>query len=231
MHLEVDTVANRVTSYDGHLERTVLGTYPVDSTLAALVDAQEKEVSGQMDIVLATVKTDLTRGRGSENTMGDWITDAYRDLTGSNVACVNTGGIRKDMFAGPMTLRDVLEISPFGNELVTFTVSGATLKKIAEHQAMGGEHAKGLIFSGLTYKEKDGQLVRLRVDGKKVKAKKMYTFTASDFVVDHSMDYFGMPRDEIKAERTGYLDRDALVAYAKKYPEIEAETKARIVRE
>ncbi|MFH0882170.1 MAG: bifunctional UDP-sugar hydrolase/5'-nucleotidase [bacterium] len=231
VHLEVDTTANRVASFDGHLERVVLGTFPEDSALAAVVNQQEKEVSGQMDVVLATLKSDMTRGHGGEGSLGNWITDAYRDFAGMDISIANTGGIRKDMFAGPMTLRDILEISPFGNELVTFQLTGVDLQKIIEHQAATGGRDNVVIFSGLSYKTKDGKLVSLRVNGKKIKLKKTYTVVAPDFVTDHAMDYFGLDSAAIEVEKTGYLDRDALVAYAKKYPEIVNKIEGRIIRE
>jgi 5'-nucleotidase/UDP-sugar diphosphatase len=231
VHLEVDTAANRVASFDGHLERIIPGTFPEDSALAAVVERQEKGVSGQMDVVLATLKSDMTRGHGGESTLGNWITDAYRDYVGTDISFVNTGGIRKDIYAGPMTLRDILEISPFGNELVTFALTGAELKSIIEHQAATGGRDNVVVFSGLSYKTKDGKLVSLRANGKKIKAKKTYTVVAPDFVTDHAMDYFGLDPAGIKVLETGYLDRDALVAYAKKYPEIDSKIEGRIVRE
>ncbi len=231
VHLDVDTAANRIASCNGHLERTVAGRFPEDSTLAAIVDRQEKDISAKLDVVLATLKSDWTRGHGGESNLGDWITDAYRDFADADVGVVNTGGIRKDLLAGPVRLRDILEISPFGNALVTFEVSGATLKQIVEHQAASRGRDNVLVFSGLKYKAKDGKLVRLRIHGKKVKSGETYLVVAPDFVTDHAPDYFGLEPDQIKVSATGYLDRDALIAYAKKYPVINSKAEERIVRE
>ena len=60
--------------------------------------------------------------------VGNWIADVFRAGTGADFAIHNRGGIRKRLVPGPLTRRDLFELLPFDNDLVTMTLTGAELE-------------------------------------------------------------------------------------------------------
>ncbi|MEG0276896.1 MAG: bifunctional UDP-sugar hydrolase/5'-nucleotidase [Coprobacillus sp.] len=72
--------------------------------------------------------------RIQETGMGRLVTAAYLKETGADIAFENAGGIRigRKLSAGNITYRDVIDIAPFGNYIVTKQVTGKAVKSILE---------------------------------------------------------------------------------------------------
>jgi len=80
--------------------------------------------------------------RTKESNLGDLIADSWLDWFAAkgnqtNGALVNGGGIRGDRIypAGQLTMRDILEILPFGNTVYQVKLTGAQLKQVFEISA------------------------------------------------------------------------------------------------
>ncbi len=58
-------------------------------------------------------------------TIGHVICGSYLDLTGADLAIENAGGIRGGIAAGNVTAGNVIAISPYGNTVETWTMTGA----------------------------------------------------------------------------------------------------------
>lgn len=83
--------------------------------------------------------------------LGCMLTDAIREASGADFAFQNTGGVRIDhLKKGPITVKDVYTIDPFGNEIVVFKMTGQQLKKfiINTYKKNGGFPS---YVSGMTY--------------------------------------------------------------------------------
>ena len=87
-----------------------------------------------------------------ETTLGDVIADAQLASTsaaafgGAQVAFMNPGGIRTDIIAnfqagteapGEVTYGEAFSVQPFGNSLVTKTMTGAQIRSLLEQQFVG----------------------------------------------------------------------------------------------
>ena len=64
--------------------------------------------------------------------LGNVITDAYLLATGADIAFENAGGIRASIAAGTVTYGDVINVSPYGNYVVTKKLTGAQIKEMLE---------------------------------------------------------------------------------------------------
>jgi 5'-nucleotidase len=164
-------------------------------------------------------------GRTRETNVGDFIADAFRTSTASDVALMNGGSIRADeiIHAGPLTRRDVLSILPFKNKVVKVEVSGATLRQVLEHGvARSAEDAEPGRFpqgSGIRYtfdarRPPGSRIVAVSVNGKPLDLKRNYTLAASDYVAIDGGDGYEMLKSArllIPRER-GSFDSDVLQA-------------------
>lgn len=74
-------------------------------------------------------KGDTTKAQ----TIGHVICGSYLDLTDADLAIENAGGIRGGIAAGDVTAGNVIAISPYGNTVETWTMTGAGFLAALEH--------------------------------------------------------------------------------------------------
>jgi 5'-nucleotidase len=99
--------------------------------LAKLAPYAEKVAAFQDAPLGVSIGTDLVRGTATDP--GLLVADAYLAMVpGARLALVGAGGIRKDLYAGPVTIGQVLGVLPFGNTLVEMDITGAQLKEALE---------------------------------------------------------------------------------------------------
>ena len=91
--------------------------------------------------------------RRGETNLGDLCADAYRYVSGADVAFVNGGGIRVSIKAGDITRNDILKVHPFGNMLCVCEATGQQILDALELsvKALPGEYGGFLQVSGLTF--------------------------------------------------------------------------------
>jgi 5'-nucleotidase len=114
------------------------------------------EITGAMPNVGATLPTTGGAGQppavGGEKPAGDLIADAQLAATqaapnSATVAFMNSGGVRDPGFTfpssaagegdGKVTYGEAFTVQPFGNTLVTITLTGAQVKDVLEQQFVG----------------------------------------------------------------------------------------------
>jgi 5'-nucleotidase len=118
--------------------------------------------------VIGTITAPLTNGANAAGEMaaGDLIADAQLQATqpaalgGAVMAFMNAGGVRNPGFVGPaypynVTYGDAFTVQPFGNSLVTMTLTAQQIKNVLEQQFTGcmGQVAQRVlqISNGLRY--------------------------------------------------------------------------------
>ena len=111
---------------------------------------------------------------------GSWICDLMRRRTGAEVAIHNRGGTRTSLEAGPVTQRDVYELLPFDNDLVTLELTGRDLTDVVR-RSLAGDGAGRLDFSGLAVSGTPAAPVLL-VGGEPVAAERRYAVTTNSFL-------------------------------------------------
>jgi 2',3'-cyclic-nucleotide 2'-phosphodiesterase (5'-nucleotidase family) len=91
--------------------------------------------------------------RNAETNLGDLCADAYRYVTGADIALVNGGGVRVDIRSGDITNNDIISVHPFGNAVCVVEADGQTILDALEMGArVTPEECGGFLqVSGLTY--------------------------------------------------------------------------------
>lgn len=56
--------------------------------------------------------------------LGTLVAEAFRSETGAQIGIVNGGGVRKSLETGPITYGDLLDIMPFGNDVMLVSATG-----------------------------------------------------------------------------------------------------------
>ena len=123
-----------------------------DAAIRKIVDQYAALAAPLANRVVGRVTADINMSLapGGESALGDLIADAQLEATrasgGAVVAFMNRGGIRASLeFSqgalspgdGRVTYGELFSVQPFGNSLVTMTLTGAQLKILLEEQFKG----------------------------------------------------------------------------------------------
>lgn len=217
----------KITDFDYKLIEIVSENISPSEDVKKVVDKFENKVAKEMDIVIGVLKNDWIRG-GTESNLGNWLTDVMKKKTRSDIAFTNNGGIRKDLAAGDIKVRDIWEITPFGNTFVTFTIDGKQLLNMVEYMV---ENNRLMPQSGLkiTIKRDENKLLKVLVNGEKIDPNKKYSVVTNNYVFDHTKGYFGfVPNNNIK---TGLVDRDVFLDAVREQKIIDSKIEGRIIFE
>jgi len=173
---------------------------------------------------VATLAQDITRtqNKAGESALGDLIADSQRAATGADIAMMNSGGIRTDLPAGPVTWGQLYAVQPFGNILYTLKMTGQQIHDVLE-QGVGGKGA--LQVSGISYKWDPNKPAGDRIDpkdillpdGRPIDLNATYTVAANNFIATGG-DNFTVFKSATSTY-TGIVDLDAFVNYLKGLPQ------------
>lgn len=134
--------------------------------------------------VIATTSTPLA---GKEE-VAYLMTDALRSMTGADIALVNGGGVRiNHLPAGDIRVRDVYSMDPFGNEAITFHMTGHDLYSLCE-SALHSDSYLYVIPSGMhiRYTQDRDQHIRqielLTMDNQPLDLDRTYTVSMNSYM-------------------------------------------------
>lgn len=118
--------------------------YPADPGVDAYVKRVAALASDRSSREIATIEGEFTQaiGASGESNLGNLVADsqlaAMRAATGAEVAFMNPGGLRAPLASRradkSVTYGDLYTVEPFGNVLVTMTLTGAQVARLLEQQ-------------------------------------------------------------------------------------------------
>lgn len=129
--------------------------------------------------------------------LGSLMTDAILSLKNIDFAFQNNGGIRIDYLKkGPITLKDVYKLDPFGNEVILFKMRSDEIKSLIINAYKDSDNSIDLQVAGMKYTiitDEDGVAMDVIMEtskGKSLKNKKHYrvavnSYIASSYKFDH----------------------------------------------
>jgi len=143
---------NTVTANNIVVDRTNAAITP-NAAIKSIVDKYKTIATPIANRVIGTISADITRALtpAGESALGDVIADAQLLETQgvgfgeAVVAFMNPGGIRADLTyaqsagegAGNLTYGEAFTVQPFGNTLVSLTLTGAQIHTLLEQQFTG----------------------------------------------------------------------------------------------
>ena len=236
---DIDVTLNRATK-DMHV--VAINNVPnlqdgvtPDPVLTALIDKYEGLAAPLANSVIGTITTDILRAGNAagESALGDVIADAQLAATApagfgdADVAFMNPGGIRNDMlFAssgveadGEVTFGEAFGVQPFGNSLVTMTLTGTQIDTLLEQQWVGQTSPRILqVSEGFSYEwsasAADGSRVdiaSITIDGVAIDPAGEYRVTVNSFLADGGDNFAELVNGTDRLG--GEVDLDALVTY------------------
>jgi 2',3'-cyclic-nucleotide 2'-phosphodiesterase (5'-nucleotidase family) len=125
LELKVDTEKKAVASWDWKHILVDSTAVPPAEDVAKEVKRWEDEVAGRVDRPLAIAARSF-----SHNEVKALIERAMREETGANFAFMNAGGVRDTLPEGQLRERNIWNIMPFDNRIVTGQFKGRDLPAV-----------------------------------------------------------------------------------------------------
>jgi len=205
---------------------------PADPSVAAIVAEYREAAAPLANQPVGRIAAPFERrpGPGGDHVLGRLIADAQLAATrtnGAQVAFTNPGGVRTSLQSqrpdGTVTYADAYAAQPFGNSLVTMTLTGAQIRRLLEAQwSRRGDRVRFLQPSrGFGYAWSDARpwgervdLATMRLGGEPVDPERRYRVTVNSFLADGGDGFAVLREGEDRAG--GPLDVDALADYLRK---------------
>ena len=203
-----------------------------DRGMLALLDEYRPSIEALMTRVVGSTNVDLNGERDDvrarETNLGNLICDAMLwKATGldATIAIQNGGGIRASIPAGEITMGQVLEVLPYGNQLTVLSLTGAELVEALENGVSQVEegagrfpHVAGVRFAFEPSSEPGARILSVEVWDADSDAYVMldsdavYTLATNNFLADGGDGYsaFALAPDRYDS---GWLLSDALAEY------------------
>lgn len=242
LDLSVDAGTGDLVSIEGSLVPLVAdgaalfdAAPAVDALVAAAVE--NAEVLGSVEV--GAITADILRGgtppgddRGVESSLGNLIADIYLWATSNDdyagtpaeIGVMNPGGLRADLLFGDdgvMTVRDVADVQPFANTLVTVTLTGAQLKAVLEEQWQPDGSSRPYLHLGLSegfaYEfdaaaPRGERIVSMSLDGDPIDPDSGYTVVTNSFLAAGGDNFVTFAEGADRTD-TGQVDLTATVDF------------------
>jgi 5'-nucleotidase len=204
--------------------KIVTRTVPTTPALTTLVDKYRTLSAPLANRVIGSTTAPILRANNAagESALGDVIADAQlaatapANLGGAQLALMNPGGIRADFDAGPVTYGEAFAVQPFGNSLVTMTLTGAELDAVLEQQFSFARPTILQVSAGFTYTWSGSAPVGSKVsnimlNGTPIDPATEYRVTVNNFLATGGDGFSTLTVG--RNQLGGDVDLDALVKY------------------
>jgi 5'-nucleotidase len=246
VELRLDRRAGKLRSASAR-QVVVTRTVAPAADVADLVARYRQRAAPLADRVVGSITADLTRTPtpAGEFPLGSVVADAQLAATrasGAQAAFVQPAGVIADLLVtghahpGDVTHGDAFAVQPFGNSLVTLTLTGSQLRRLLEQQWVNQPMARILqVADTVRYswdaRRPPGERVdpdSIRLDGQPVTPQGRYRITVNSFLADggHGFTVLREGTDRL----AGPLDVDAFERYLADYNPLAPPDSGRIQR-
>jgi len=236
---EIDMVINAISgriqsvnAINKVVDRTNTAIIP-DVGIKQIVDNYKTLVQPIANRIIGSITAILSRTANAtgESAMGDVIADAQLAATkdpafgGAVVAFMNPGGVRADLTFlsssagegdGNVTFGEAFTVQPFGNSLVTMTLTGTQIETLLEQQFQGCPNNQPFnrILStseGFSYEWALSSPASIKINDVAVDPTANYRVTVNSFMADGGDNFLVLPQGINRLG--GAQDIDALADY------------------
>lgn len=229
-------VGKLVIMPNGQITTSLLPLADIHYSNAAVLEATKK-VKAQMEAVTGKLicKSDVPlrildengkqQVRMGETNAGDIVADAFRIMTGADIAMTNGGGIRTQLNAGQLTYGDIVSLLPYDNYLCTVEVTGEKILELLQANTSllpyeDGQfpQVSGIKFTAVAknHTVKDVEVLNAQT-GKyePLDRQKLYTLSTTDYCITGG-GFHNVLRDAKIVKDAVMLYNDALVEFVTK---------------
>ncbi|PYS57775.1 MAG: hypothetical protein DMF76_21335, partial [Acidobacteria bacterium] len=145
-------------------ERLIDSSIPDDPAVDQMLAVYTPKVRA-LDTILGKLKGELKKGGMGAGSLGNFVADGMRAQASArlgkriDLAIMNGGGLRRNTISeGELRARDIFELLPFENALVTLDLSGEQILKLLGVVVSGREAQSGARLTYMIKADKSSQL-------------------------------------------------------------------------
>lgn len=198
---------------------------PDDPAVNQMLVAYSPKVR-ELDAVLGSLKGELRKGGMGAGSLGNFVSDGMRWQAGLksgqpiDLALMNGGGIRRNSISeGELRARDIFEMLPFENALVTLELTGEQLIRLLKMVVSSREAQSGARIVYFTKADKTNEIesMKLRTPGgeKEIDPHATYRVVTIDYLVKVGGERYAVLQEGKNLRPLGITLRDAMMAYVK----------------
>lgn len=214
-------------------------------SIEAILDKYRQAVTTISARIVGTATTVINRNaaESGETALGNLIADAQQAAAltasnqGSDFTLMNPGGVRADLQTNSnnqITFGDVFAVQPFGNSIITLSLTGQQIRELLEQQWSGANADRPRILQPskeLSYAyKKDATAVpratQIMISGQALMDSKSYRVTVNSFIADGGDNFTVLTKGTNRVG--GGQDVDALEKYINQNSPVQAPETNRI---
>jgi 2',3'-cyclic-nucleotide 2'-phosphodiesterase (5'-nucleotidase family) len=175
-----------------------------------------------LDVVIGKLKGELRKGGAGAGSLGNFVADGMRAEAGLKLgkhvalALMNGGGLRRQTIGeGDLRARDIFELLPFENALVTMDLTGEQVLKLLGTIVTYREAQSGARLTYVIKADKSFQLESAKLGDQAIDPSTMYTIVTIDYIISVAGEKYGVLREGKNTKALGITLRDAVMDYVK----------------
>jgi len=202
--LEYEQGAKGISSYTWNMFPINSLTAPTDPIMDQLIDQYRSETDAKYRRVITTFKRKLTHPcRNQETELGNLYADLLQNDSSFDVMFMGTGAIRKQELGPVVEYQDMLENTPFDDNLWMVKVTGSQLRRMLLHifrdEAWEG-HTEFYNFSRgfrVVYSKKEKAIKELSLNGDPIRDADELLIAMQAYHYNSFTEFMGVPIEEV----------------------------------
>src|SRR2546425_8059047 len=207
-------------------ETLIDSSIPDDPTLDQTLAAYAPKVRA-LDTIIGRLRGELKKGGMGAGSLGNFVTDGMRAQASArlgkpiDLAIMNGGGLRRNSISeGELRARDIFELLPFENALVTLDLTGEQILKllrvvVSSHEAQSGARLTYIIKADKSSQLETAMLRDQKGREKEIDPKATYTIVTIDYLVNVGGERYSVLREGRNTKPVGITLRDAVMDYVR----------------
>lgn len=206
-------------------ETPVDSSIPDDPGVDKMLVAYSPKVH-ELEVVVGRLKGELKKGGMGAGSLGNFVADGMRSQAALklgkpiDLAVMNGGGLRRNAIGeGELRARDIFELLPFENALVTLELNGEQVMKLLD-VVLRGEAQSGARITYFIKADKSSEIESAKLldrDGHEIEIdpRAIYTVVTIDYLINVGGARYAILREGKNTRPLGITLRDAMIAYVK----------------
>lgn len=232
LDITYDVKKDKVTTYKNHYGFLFDDEVEDDPEMLKVIKKWNDKLSVITDEKVTTATAPMTRSYSEESPMGNMIADAMLNAYPEyEFAVTNSGGLRQDIDAGPVTVGELISAFPFPNTIVQLEMKGSDMRQLFEHAAglTNGilQVSKGVELVYDPSKPIGSRVVRILIKGAPLDDNRTYKILTSNFLADGG-DGFVIFKKALSYKRTGVEMLESMIRFLKRSSTYEPKVEGRV---
>ena len=180
----------------------------------------------ELEVLVGRLRGELKKGGMGAGSLGNFVADGMRNQAvlklgkPVDLAVMNGGGLRRNAIGeGELRARDIFELLPFENALVTLELTGEQVMKLLD-VVLRGEAQSGARITYIIKADKSFEIESAKLldkDGHEIEIdpRAIYTVVTIDYLINVGGARYAILREGKNTRPLGITLRDAMIAYVK----------------